>query len=60
MGGLDDSLFPGSDDSIQAHGGFLQEHNKTARPILAEVQRLILAKGAATVLTVCLTLFVND
>ncbi|EPQ54752.1 alpha/beta-hydrolase, partial [Gloeophyllum trabeum ATCC 11539] len=51
---LDTSLFPGLTDStgIQVHSGFAQEHAKTAKPILAEVKRLLAAENVKTVTTV--------
>ncbi|KAI0345774.1 alpha/beta-hydrolase [Trametopsis cervina] len=49
---FDKTLFPGIDPAAQAHGGFLGEHSLTAPTILAEVKRLISAKGAKTVITV--------
>lgn len=50
--GLDTKLFPGVKSSVKAHNGFLEEHEKTASQILAEVKKLISTTGATQVITV--------
>jgi predicted lipase len=49
MDPVDSSLFPGIPGSVQVHDGFRNEHALTAKTILAEVKRLISAKGATSV-----------
>ncbi|KAJ3491707.1 hypothetical protein NLI96_g521 [Meripilus lineatus] len=44
------SLFPGLPSNILVHGGFADQHAKTATTILTEVKRLISAKGATSVI----------
>ncbi|KAI0822301.1 alpha/beta-hydrolase [Trametes gibbosa] len=49
---LDPKLFPGLADGVQAHNGFADEHAKTAPTVLAEVHRLLSAKGANQVMVI--------
>lgn len=56
MKNLDSTLFPGVDSSIQVHSGFADEHAKTARTILNQVESLISHYGAASVTLVCISL----
>ncbi|KAI0754989.1 alpha/beta-hydrolase [Daedaleopsis nitida] len=42
----DPKLFPGIPGYVQVHGGFRDEHAKTATQILAETKKLLAAKGA--------------
>ena len=50
--GFNGALFPGMNSDAQGHGGFLEEHSKTADTILSEVKKLISSKGATTVMAV--------
>ncbi|KAI0699167.1 alpha/beta-hydrolase [Cerioporus squamosus] len=49
---LDTTLFPGVPSSVQVHGGFADEHAKTAAPILAEVKSLLATTGYTNVFLV--------
>lgn len=49
---LDSGLFPGVSSDIWVHGGFADEHAKTASTILSSVKSLISSKGASTVICV--------
>ena len=55
--GFNGALFPGMNSDAQGHGGFLEEHSKTADTILSEVKKLISSKGATTVMAVCISGF---
>jgi hypothetical protein len=52
MGTLDTKLFPGVSSSVQVHGGFRDEHEKTALIILTEVKRLMSVTGSKSVVAV--------
>ncbi|KII90747.1 hypothetical protein PLICRDRAFT_543894 [Plicaturopsis crispa FD-325 SS-3] len=43
------TLFPGLPSGVQGHQGFLEEHEKTADVILAEVKSLLASTGAKSV-----------
>ncbi|PIL25568.1 hypothetical protein GSI_12376 [Ganoderma sinense ZZ0214-1] len=49
---LDSTLFPGVSSSVQVHGGFADQHAKTASIILTEVKNLLSSTGASTVVAV--------
>ncbi|KAJ3844688.1 Alpha/Beta hydrolase protein [Lentinula raphanica] len=52
LGSLDTSLFPGVASSVQVHDGFRDEHAKTAKAILAEVETLLTSKNTKNVVAV--------
>ena len=56
---LDSGLFPGVSSDIWVHGGFADEHAKTASTILSSVKSLISSKGASTVICVSITALGN-
>ncbi|KAI0751667.1 alpha/beta-hydrolase [Daedaleopsis nitida] len=49
---LDTSLFPGVSSAVQVHGGFADEHAKTAGTILTEVKALLSQTGSSNVFLV--------
>ena len=49
---LDSTLFPGVSSDVEVHGGFADEHAKTATTILAEVNKQLSATGASNVVVV--------
>ncbi|KAI1789485.1 alpha/beta-hydrolase [Ganoderma leucocontextum] len=49
---LNSTLFPGVSSDVQVHGGFADEHAKTATIILDEVKKLLSSYGASTVVAV--------
>ena len=51
MGRLDTKLFPGVSSGVQVHGGFRNQHEKTASTILTEVKRLMVT-GSESLVTV--------
>ncbi|RPD55587.1 alpha/beta-hydrolase [Lentinus tigrinus ALCF2SS1-7] len=52
MKSLDTTLFPGVPSGVQVHGGFADEHAKTASIILAEVKSLLSSTGYTNVFLV--------
>ncbi|EIW78144.1 alpha beta-hydrolase [Coniophora puteana RWD-64-598 SS2] len=52
MENLDAGLFPGVPDAVQVHKGFADEHAKTAKDILTEVNNLISQHSATEVVLV--------
>lgn len=57
MGTLDTKLFPGVSSGVQVHGGFRDEHEKTALTILTEVKRLMSVTGSKSVIAVRFPIF---
>ena len=55
MATLDTKLFPGVSSRVQVHGGFRDEHKKTALTILTEVKRLMSVTGSKSVVAVRLS-----
>ncbi|THV02163.1 alpha/beta-hydrolase [Dendrothele bispora CBS 962.96] len=49
LDGLDSSLFPGVPSSMKIHNGFGDEHAKTAKDVLAAVQKTLAAHGTSKV-----------
>ncbi|KAI0269945.1 alpha/beta-hydrolase [Gloeopeniophorella convolvens] len=51
-GKLDNTLFPGVPSGVEVHGGFSDEHKKTATQILTEVKKLMAQHSATKVILV--------
>ena len=52
MKSLDTTLFPGVSSSVQVHGGFADEHARTAPTIVTHVQSLLSSTGYTNVFLV--------